>query len=282
MSAPAPILCGRCGYDVRGLPSRVCPECGGDLSVVGVRRSDERRFVPPLVSKSLLLLLACVLIIVAGNLLAGLLPMTFAESRKTVVRIERGDDVLRVFVEQQGNATFFSSMVQARPATIWGNDYMGVLPPPGVGGTRDSADALIAQEQTKNHPGLPPAPPATPPEVRLWLQRQDAAEFADDPAVTQFLADRLIELRAEPVQAVWLQGALNNVSSFRSSGSGGSGYLIAKDLTADTSETTTSNGQTAWFSVMVGFAVPIIIAILIVRPILRKLDAPSEVVGYRH
>ena len=30
--------CGRCGYDVRGLPTPVCPECGGDLGVVGTRR----------------------------------------------------------------------------------------------------------------------------------------------------------------------------------------------------------------------------------------------------
>ena len=36
MPADAPILCGQCGYDVRGLPSVVCPECGGDLRVGGV------------------------------------------------------------------------------------------------------------------------------------------------------------------------------------------------------------------------------------------------------
>lgn len=28
--------CGRCGYDVRGLPSSICPECGSDLKVVGI------------------------------------------------------------------------------------------------------------------------------------------------------------------------------------------------------------------------------------------------------
>jgi len=29
--------CGRCGYLVTGLPSNICPECGSDLKVVGVR-----------------------------------------------------------------------------------------------------------------------------------------------------------------------------------------------------------------------------------------------------
>ena len=35
-------VCGRCGYDVRGLPGNVCPECGSDLRVVGVRRPGDR------------------------------------------------------------------------------------------------------------------------------------------------------------------------------------------------------------------------------------------------
>ena len=28
--------CGRCGYIVIGLPSRICPECGSDLRTVGL------------------------------------------------------------------------------------------------------------------------------------------------------------------------------------------------------------------------------------------------------
>ena len=31
----ADLQCGRCGYNVRGLPSSTCPECGSDLDVVG-------------------------------------------------------------------------------------------------------------------------------------------------------------------------------------------------------------------------------------------------------
>lgn len=32
-------VCTYCGYSVRGLPSSICPECGSDLDVVGVRRA---------------------------------------------------------------------------------------------------------------------------------------------------------------------------------------------------------------------------------------------------
>jgi hypothetical protein len=30
--------CGHCGYPIRGLPTSICPECGADRNVVGVRR----------------------------------------------------------------------------------------------------------------------------------------------------------------------------------------------------------------------------------------------------
>jgi hypothetical protein len=31
-------VCGHCGYSLRGLPSTICPECGSDTTVVGVRQ----------------------------------------------------------------------------------------------------------------------------------------------------------------------------------------------------------------------------------------------------
>jgi hypothetical protein len=36
--------CGRCGYDVRKLPSHICPECGSDLRRVGLELPDRRRY----------------------------------------------------------------------------------------------------------------------------------------------------------------------------------------------------------------------------------------------
>ena len=35
--------CGRCGYNVTGLDSLTCPECGGDLRHVGIVNADEQR-----------------------------------------------------------------------------------------------------------------------------------------------------------------------------------------------------------------------------------------------
>ncbi len=49
-AARGEVACGRCGYDVRGLPSDICPECGGDLNEVGRLAPQFRRWqaVPPL------------------------------------------------------------------------------------------------------------------------------------------------------------------------------------------------------------------------------------------
>ena len=63
----AEVLCGRCGYDVRGLPGTICPECGGDLAEVGRTTPRFRRWakVPPV-----LRLVAWTLAVAAVGLLA--------------------------------------------------------------------------------------------------------------------------------------------------------------------------------------------------------------------
>lgn len=39
--------CRACGYDVRGLPSSICPECGSDLESVGILRPGQSRPMTP-------------------------------------------------------------------------------------------------------------------------------------------------------------------------------------------------------------------------------------------
>jgi hypothetical protein len=42
-------ICGQCGYNVTGLPSSFCPECGSDLRAVGIIAAGSRKPLPPLV-----------------------------------------------------------------------------------------------------------------------------------------------------------------------------------------------------------------------------------------
>ena len=42
-SPPSDLGCGRCGYPIHGLASPICPECGADRNVVGVRRPRGQR-----------------------------------------------------------------------------------------------------------------------------------------------------------------------------------------------------------------------------------------------
>ena len=64
-------LCGRCGYEVRNLPSDICPECGSDLNVVGRSTSAQlwrrrlQRWLVPLSWVSMMLLLGAAFTIAA-------------------------------------------------------------------------------------------------------------------------------------------------------------------------------------------------------------------------
>ena len=57
--------CGKCGYNVRGLPSSTCPECGSDLELVG--RVPVNRQRGKTIRRAILF--AVVLAIAAGGLL---------------------------------------------------------------------------------------------------------------------------------------------------------------------------------------------------------------------
>ena len=81
-------LCGRCGYDVRGLPTTVCPECGGDLREVGTRRSGGRREAAAWLVSALGL--AGIVTIYGGTLVYGLMPERRVVRRLLVVDVTDG------------------------------------------------------------------------------------------------------------------------------------------------------------------------------------------------
>lgn len=66
--------CGRCGYPARGISTLVCPECGADLTKVGIVRGGKRRrlvslVVVPIVFTIIVLVLSIVIFDVAQGLL---------------------------------------------------------------------------------------------------------------------------------------------------------------------------------------------------------------------
>jgi hypothetical protein len=65
--------CGHCGYDARGLPSDICPECGSDLSEVGRIAPQFRRWqrVPPLLRGLVFAVVVLLLAAILGGLGLG-------------------------------------------------------------------------------------------------------------------------------------------------------------------------------------------------------------------
>jgi hypothetical protein len=62
------LRCPNCGYDVRGLPTSTCPECGADTADPGIRLEP-----PPSFIRTILLLASATPLAVAGTLLVAVL-----------------------------------------------------------------------------------------------------------------------------------------------------------------------------------------------------------------
>ena len=77
------IGCAHCGYDVRGLPSDICPECGSDLNEVGRIAPQFRRWqaVPPLLRG---LVFAPIVLLLAA-MFGGMALADFVPYRRRVV-----------------------------------------------------------------------------------------------------------------------------------------------------------------------------------------------------
>lgn len=77
-TSTSPAYCGRCGYDVRTLPTGTCPECGSDLDKVG-RRTRPRRINTPLNRAIVFVLLFAAFAFYAHGPLVKSLPQTAEE-----------------------------------------------------------------------------------------------------------------------------------------------------------------------------------------------------------
>ena len=83
MPGETPLQCGHCGYDVRGLPTNVCPECGSDLQAAGVRTPDGpklRDFRGLAIAYLLLGLVACPIVFAIAYFLLSIVPRALRSS----------------------------------------------------------------------------------------------------------------------------------------------------------------------------------------------------------
>jgi hypothetical protein len=73
------LVCASCGYNVQGLPSSICPECGSDLDIVGRLTPQFRRWqaVPPLLRAAMWTISVYVL----GGILGLILTFGFSPQR---------------------------------------------------------------------------------------------------------------------------------------------------------------------------------------------------------
>jgi class 3 adenylate cyclase len=131
--------CGRCGYDVRGLPSFFCPECGSDLREVGITSG-----APPSVMGLLILaiaasrmrMLAWSLVIVGVTLAVvfGALALVLNYNVEPVaeVTLEPASKAYRVTAVSSGKVRRASGWLDARkPDKIVGRDFILWLGSPG-------------------------------------------------------------------------------------------------------------------------------------------------------
>ena len=186
--------CGRCGYDVRGLPTPRCPECGGDLREVGVVGPGTNGWafrVGAVVFYGMLALISPLPIVAA---LALLLPARATREFDRTLRLDRPGAV-SYDLRLTGGGVAWTPM--ARTTSRWraaGTDYVLIAPPADRSPTGptppdrppprgrvllagepvpdDLADAILAAAAPVAHDPRPPAVEPTP------LSRAEAERLA--------------------------------------------------------------------------------------------------------
>lgn len=111
-----PITCGKCGYDVRELPSRICPECGSDLLSVGTVERDGSVWPWQAWAAGLAAAALCIglPLLLHMTVVQWLMPM---EQRAVAIGrllpVGSGDTVIYVEYSASGSETFFPELSNA-------------------------------------------------------------------------------------------------------------------------------------------------------------------------
>jgi len=103
--AGAEPVCGRCGYNVRGLPTFTCPECGSDLREVGIRTAGQPRALGPWARVALwTLILPVPATIVSFGLLITVIPTVHDRSDTLDLDTAGSPSGLSLQLQAQGRA----------------------------------------------------------------------------------------------------------------------------------------------------------------------------------
>jgi hypothetical protein len=98
-------VCGQCGYNVRGLPTFTCPECGSDLRTVGIVTPGQRRPLGRLARAVIwTLILPVPALLISFVLLVTVIPMTSDRSDTLDLLWKGSPSGPQVSLQAQGRA----------------------------------------------------------------------------------------------------------------------------------------------------------------------------------
>jgi class 3 adenylate cyclase len=123
--------CGRCGYDVRGLPTFFCPECGSDLREVGISSGTPPGLMTLLIlsiaaSRRRMLVWSVVIVAVTLGVMFGALALVLNFNVEPVgeVTLEPASKAYRVMAVSSGKTRRASGWFNARADRIVGREFL--------------------------------------------------------------------------------------------------------------------------------------------------------------
>jgi hypothetical protein len=145
--------CGRCGYDVRGLPTFFCPECGSDLREVGISSGTPPGVMTLLagalaVGRGRMLVWSVVIVVLTLAVMTSALAFVLRYNVEPVaeVTLEPDSKAYRLKVTSTGRMRPASGWWHAKVDKLIGQNFIVCVAPPG--GVADYNNDLRVDLQT--------------------------------------------------------------------------------------------------------------------------------------
>ena len=236
--------CGACGYATRGITELKCPECGADLTKVGIIKAGERR--PGLAGCLLPLLLTIMTFLVAvlGYNLAGLVVPTYRQQSMQFDLVSASDEYSEVLFETDLTTITPPGQSAHTPGISISSTFS--TPPVTsitIGGAGSKIDVDRIAMQVMPTPKSSPVTPVTytkpfevDPATRLtrWTDAQGNRQASQGPFTDQDVLAFLgsagadtnrpeVVLEAQQLQAM-IDGLLSGTNQFTLQGFDNGGY----------------------------------------------------------